>query len=362
MMEDTLLLQKRAEIKRQLAGGKYKVLAAGMLDGTGRLIQMVMRRRTPLPFWYNGLVITLVILIIAFGTSILLAESPTLEMMLISIWGATMGYLVLTVTYVFSRLFLSRLKDSVVEAIESIADLESLQNWLTITFDLKKQFIAALLMGLTLGLATPFFWSAIRGAYSGWGPVVGVALIWFQGGLGWYFVFPVLVWLTQLDNYHFKLYAANPSSSEIILRLSDLLNNLVYAGAVLGAIFTLGLIYFQLLNRTVSVLFMFLGTWAPLIILFTSSQYTLARLITAAKWDTLSRVQTEIEKLTLRDNILDKETFEAVNRLMDYHDRIRTTRNSALDLRAGLNFLNSLLLPLLAFVLANIDRVLAFFT
>ncbi|HEX9923429.1 MAG TPA: hypothetical protein VGD99_12295, partial [Anaerolineae bacterium] len=278
MTGDTALVEKRDEFKRQLADGEYKVLAAVMLDGTGWLIQTMTRRQMPLPFWYSGLVITSISLIIAFGTSILLAESPTPEMLLISIWGATMGYLVLVVTDVFSRLFLSRLKDSVVEAIESTADLESLQNWLTITFDLKKQFIAALLMGLVLGLATPFVWSALRGTYSGWGPVVGVALIWFQGGLGWYFVLPVLVWLTQLDNYHFKLYAANPSSSEIILRLSDLLNNLVYAGAVLGAIFTLGLIYFQLLNQTVSILFLVLGTWAPLVILFANSQYTLARI------------------------------------------------------------------------------------
>jgi hypothetical protein len=47
-----------------------------------------------------------------------------------------------------------------------------------------------------------------------------------------------------------------------------------------------------------------------------------------------------------------------MNRLMDLHDRIKATRSSALDLRAGLAFLNSLLLPLIAFLLANLDRVL----
>ena len=54
--------------------------------------------------------------------------------------------------------------------------------------------------------------------------------------------------------------------------------------------------------------------------------------------------------------------MEAINRLMDYHDRIKATRNSALDLRAGLNFLNSLLLPLLAFLLANLKEVLKLFS
>jgi hypothetical protein len=48
--------------------------------------------------------------------------------------------------------------------------------------------------------------------------------------------------------------------------------------------------------------------------------------------------------------------------ITENHDRIKATRNSALDLRAGLNFLNSLLLPLLAFVLGNFDKILAYFS
>ena len=43
---------------------------------------------------------------------------------------------------------------------------------------------------------------------------------------------------------------------------------------------------------------------------------------------------------------------------MDYHDRIKATPNSALNFRASLNFLNSLLLPILAFVAANLKDVI----
>ena len=38
---------------------------------------------------------------------------------------------------------------------------------------------------------------------------------------------------------------------------------------------------------------------------------------------------------------------------MDYHDRIKSTPNSALNMRVSLNFLNSLILPILAFVITN---------
>jgi hypothetical protein len=53
--------------------------------------------------------------------------------------------------------------------------------------------------------------------------------------------------------------------------------------------------------------------------------------------------------------------MDRLGKLMDYHDRIRDTPNSALNFRAGLNFLNSLLLPILAFVAANLRDVVNFF-
>jgi hypothetical protein len=40
---------------------------------------------------------------------------------------------------------------------------------------------------------------------------------------------------------------------------------------------------------------------------------------------------------------------------------VKATRNSAIDLNAILGFINSLLLPLLAFLLANLDLVLKLF-
>jgi hypothetical protein len=42
---------------------------------------------------------------------------------------------------------------------------------------------------------------------------------------------------------------------------------------------------------------------------------------------------------------------------MNYHDRIRNTPNSALNFRAGLNFLSTLMLPILALILANLGNI-----
>jgi hypothetical protein len=73
----------------------------------------------------------------------------------------------------------------------------------------------------------------------------------------------------------------------------------------------------------------------------------LARIIGKTKRRTLNDVQARIDYLTVTSNIAEKDTMEAITRLMDYHDRIKATRNSALGIGVILQFLQSLLLPLL---------------
>jgi hypothetical protein len=78
-----------------------------------------------------------------------------------------------------------------------------------------------------------------------------------------------------------------------------------------------------------------------------------------AKAKTLNEIQAKIEKLHTSESLGEKGTMETINRLMDYYDRIKSTRSSRIDLGAVLNLINSLLLPLLALVLGNIDKILA---
>jgi hypothetical protein len=191
--------------------------------------------------------------------------------------------------------------------------------------------------------------------------MVGVSLIFTMGGMGWYFVVPILSWISQLSQYHLKLYNADPGNSAPIDHLSDMMGQLVYTGALVSAVFTLGMVYFRLINPLVTVIFLLFVTWGPLIGIFVSNQFALSQIINRAKWQTLSQLQASIEKLQAREAIPSEETLAHLDKLMDYHDRIRSTRNTALDLRASLSFLNSLLLPLIAFLIANLDLLLAYF-
>jgi hypothetical protein len=163
----------------------------------------------------------------------------------------------------------------------------------------------------------------------------------------------------HIGRYDFKLYAIKPGSSELVARLSELFGSFAFQLAVYATVFTLLIAYVGVLN-TAGFVFVLLA-WIPLVGLFAANQNALSRIIARAKWRTLHEIQTRIETIAGEENLTDKETIESLNRLMDYHDRIEGTRRSALDLRAILTFVNSLLLPLLAFLLANEARIVALF-
>lgn len=130
----------------------------------------------------------------------------------------------------------------------------------------------------------------------------------------------------------------------------------MYITALFLAIFTLFLFVFGIASLPNIVLSVLLG-WRPLVALFLANQFALARIITKAKWKKLNEIQAKIENLEDREDIPSEETIGHLTKLIDYYDRIKATPNSALNLRAGLSFLNSLLLPLLAFVLGNFDEM-----
>jgi hypothetical protein len=135
-----------------------------------------------------------------------------------------------------------------------------------------------------------------------------------------------------------------------------LLANQVYLAAVFTAIPNLIAALFK--RVAPNLMFFFLVGWVTITAWFIVNQYALTQIATRAKRKKLSEIQAKIEKLEAEEDIADQKTIEAMNRLMDYHDRIKATRNSMLDLRAVLNFLNSLLLPLIGFLLGNLDKLL----
>jgi hypothetical protein len=157
--------------------------------------------------------------------------------------------------------------------------------------------------------------------------------------------------------YKLKLYSADPASSTIIGHLSNMFMTTVYLSALLVTILTVIAIATGSLFPAVTFLLL-VPLWGTITFVFVTIQYSLAHIISNGKNETLNTIHAQIERLRIDENYSNNDARQTYNWLLDYYDRVRATRGSAMNIRSTLGFLNSLLLPLLAFVLANFDRLL----
>lgn len=361
MTEDAELIEKREDLKKRIRRGDYRRLVDVIVDGAGRLIQKLTRNPDPLPFWYSLAVIQLVIVLIGVSISLFLGEVYSFDLFLLGLWGVVLGVSSMTLVRMALNMLFDHMLEIGIDSIESVEDLEDLQRRLAASFNLGKLLGFSLAFGFLFGFSILAIWLTTRGAFFGWGPFIITLALGFQGAIATAHI--VVIGLTlpvRLGQYHFKLYSLDPSSSEIIDCLSDLFSNIAYLGAIYIAVYTFGIVALNL-PAPVAILYVVLPGWGPLVAFFVISQLILARIISRGKWKTLDALQAKIEILHAQGSLTEEETMGAINRLVDYHNRIKATRNSALDLRGSLNFLNSLLLSLLAFVLANLDKILAVF-
>jgi len=371
MSTDTALIEKREELKRRLTAGEYKTLVDVLLTWANRIFQKITRRSKPLPIWLITVFLGFIVALIGFAALFvagklrptsnaferfgLTFESGILLVILIDIFNITS---MLLLNGYIGRVF-TFWRDDVLEVTESTESLERFEDWLEKACDRRLHLVVTLIGSLFLTFCF-VAGSMLRGILFSYVSIFGLIIIDIIVSVSIYLLWVAILLPIKLYQYNLKLFPADPSSSEIVARLSSQLGSLVYIIALTG---TIG----ALLTTLAGELFQVLGVaqallvWLPLLAIFTLNQSSLSSIIRRVKRKTLKEIQGKVEKLQISKNFGNQETMEAINRLMDYHDRVKATRDSALDFRTYLNFFNSLLLPLLAFVLGNLDLVLKLF-
>lgn len=369
MTTDTALIEKREELKRRLAAGEYKTLVDVLLNWASRVIQKITRSPQLISPWINGIILCSCVWLATFIILLLMDDIPAFAENLARFPQGTLPLMTLLAYFTFlvmvgSNLFVHRLftlfYDSVIDEIESISTLNDFENWLASICNRRVHFIVGFVGGVLAGSYVVYVYTLTFGTLFPLAIVIGFFEIYIVIFLLLYLLFFMTVLSARLGNYHLKLYTADPGNSEMISQLASLFSRIVYLVALYAAFFVFVVAFIGLLIQyIIMTIFLF---WIPLTILFVLYQGSLSSIVRRAKWETLKKIQGRVEKLQIAENFGDKETMDAVNRLMDYHDRVNATRNSALDFRAYFSFINSLVLPLLAFVLGNLDLVLKFFT
>lgn len=380
MTTDTALIEKREELKHRLSTGEYKTLVDVFLEWFERLLRKITRRTERLPVWYIAIILILVIEIIFFvaGNITVNGDVNMLGHILNSISSSrgTLGFLIIpsaiafvVVSLIMLNQYIGRIfvfwNKEILDITDSFENVEGFEDWLNKICNWRLNLIVAICGSLLASIyATPITTRIFGLSFSV--PLdyivsifgVSLCLLFFYA-----FVYLVLIFILlsiRLRSYNLRLFTADPSNSEVIDSLSSRLNYLIYFFAIYAAC-TVGLsILAKILQVTGIILVIVL--WIPIIAIFILNQTSLSSIIRRAKWKTLNEIQSQVEEIRASNSLKDKETMEAINRLMDFHDRVKATRNSAIDSSTILNFINSLLLPLLAFLLGNLDKVLPLFS
>src|SRR5215216_1153079 len=362
------LAENRELLRSQIE--KYRSLPEYVLDGVGAAMT-----RSKLPhnastqenegfpsYWLNGIVVAILTFAVGLAVSLLLREQLTDEEIRFTLWTSAMGALSLIANKVNVRAFLNTFYGPLLERMERSADLLDLGNWLDRNFRLRFPLVFGFVLGPIMAALLYTGWR-VSHEYPAFhiGTFLTLVLASIEAMWVGYYLYPFyLMFPPQLHRYHFDLYAPDPSSSEVVGRLSRLLSFILYVTMGYIVLLMLGLGFFDILSvKTLLPGFLIsLLVFSPMVIMYAAGQYHLSDVIVRAKWRMLNELQEKIEKLSGGDEIPDKDGLDRLSKLMDYHDRIKLTPNSALNFRASLNFLNSLLLPILAFILANLDKVL----
>ncbi len=366
MTEDNELIKKREALKEQINQGNFKTLVDLLLDGIGKLLQKIVRSPKPVSIWWSALVLALATWSISGLVSLFMGEinRDLLEVFPIAIWLEVLAVAAMIAIKKLTGSIFKLLDDSIIDAITSLEDLDDLKTWLVDIANVKKHAIITLVVGLGFGgLLMPTYWTWINIRSLNfltnltYGPLIGAILVSLQHAVNLNYILPILGFPARVSRYDYRLYTIDPASSEIVDKLSDLLNDIVFISAVILVIFTAGLLL--LIEYPPGNLVALALTWGVLVLMFLSGQTSISQIIHRTKWKTLNDIQIKIEKLRdQQEEIPSKDTLEHINALMDYHDRIRTTRNSAFDVRAGLSFLQSLLLPVFGLLLTSVQDII----
>jgi hypothetical protein len=363
MTENIDLLKRREELKLALREENTKTLVDVILEGVTRPFQKVIGSNRIITYVYGTLIVFLLTMLVGMILITLLGESASLQQFVqrYGLWFIMIGLFSSTGSMTLANVFIHRIitiiRESVLDTVETIDTMVDIEQWVTFVCN-KKLALAAGVLGIPVGYYLVRNLSAITGSPYGVGLTMLVILFSMQSSIFFGFSITILFLTVRLRNYQLILFSSDPSSSQVISNLSGFMSNFVYLFAIYGALTTFGIITTGLLKSFTLTLPLF---WILIVLIFAINQYSLAQIIQRAKWKTLSAVQAQIEKFQKAQAVPDKETRETLIWLLDYHNRVKATRNSALNLEASLNLFNSLLLPVFAFVLGNLDKVIAFF-
>lgn len=319
-----------------------------------RAIGRFIGRGKQVSIWVSAAIVMGANLLLGVTVSVLLGETQftTLKAILVDFMWVTYTYLLIPPLYSINTRMIEFLRLRFVNSLQDERHIHKLLRW-------ARQWLgnrsAQLFVSFSFSIVTAVlsFYSIYPSIKFSVGPTLIYFINFFHWGLGTYSLLSLLAFVSILHDLYLVLYPDDPASSPILLQLSKQLRDYIlgFAFASAGLLLLAGLV--GALNIMV-ILIMLAIVWIPMLNIFFQGNQAISQQIVRVKYQRLEKLQSEITRLSDVKE-MDKDTIAHITSLMDYHDRVRSTRNSLYNPESFVNLIGSLALPLLAAILSAID-------
>jgi hypothetical protein len=264
---------------------------------------------------------------------------------------------IVLVSQAYYRTTFKSLREFLVDAIARYDDLVDFHTWMKSLLNYSRQIGFSIIFGLTCGSFSTIVGNLL--GFKSYGFVFyffGLSVI---GGFILYTTYLFIFFPLRISNYTFNIYSSDPGKATFTQQLASVLNGLVFLNAILGMLVVfLSIIYGFGIDLRIQAAFIFV-LWLPITLFFVLNQFGLSKIIARAKTQKLTEIENEIRLMEITNKISDKETLEAINRMMDYHNRVQSTNNASLNFRTILNYLKSLFFPALGLIIDTLIKLLS---
>jgi hypothetical protein len=350
MSEQSDLFALRKELKRKLADGTYDPLSERMAQLPSRLFPRLLKSELAS------------LMVISLGHSLFCCLLYLLDGVDVlrdwALLSLVSSFLFWWGVFLYANLYhqLYRvLSEYVIDALQQPDDIRSLERWLAEMSSVKwALFVLAGLLVYFFGYQLPFV-SAIHGSFK-IGVTIAAVSAYLPNTIIMHQLIALMLFPLILSRYHVDLYELDPGASPSIRYLSLVIRNSSYSLSLYATLFTLFMLYLMKMP-VFPTAFLYL---IPLLGIFVFRQIGLSLIISRARWTTLERLSADMEQLDIEHHFDNPAIQNQYKAMLDYYNRVKNAETGIFDARTGVLLVNSFLLPLIAFVLFQFDRLAAF--
>ncbi len=251
--------------------------------------------------------------------------------------------------------FINYIKTDIVNSLDLPDSQTAIESWLRSVGDRSLQAPITLLFVAWMTILTILVIFGQRNQPAGVSVYIFTALVFVQiiPHMYWIFV-AAITFAFSIRQWKFKLFSDDPSKTPVIQTLHRLSSNFLLTIAFLLALNQLIALPLGLYSKFY-IIAMIAALWTPTLLFFIFRESAFAHLLTNARLERLATLQQQIMEIENKQDMSQKEPAEAVKRLLDLHDRVKSAPVSMINLSSIANLLGSLALPLLGALLSIFD-------